>query len=78
MDKEASRSLKYIDMKKISAIFTFFMVMMLSACGGDDGLTNVTEASGNDQDQDGTTVAIDSMYDYQLPVIFHVLYLSNV
>jgi zinc-dependent metalloproteinase lipoprotein len=74
MDKEASRSLKYIDMKKISAIFTFFMVMMLSACGGDDGLTNVTEASGNDQDQDGTTVAIDSMYDYQLPVIFHVLY----
>lgn len=48
--------------------------MLVAACGGDDGLDDGGKAAVPDQDQDATTASIDSTYEYQLPVIFHVLY----
>lgn len=46
----------------------------LNACGGDDGLGNFS------QQEDNKTVYanIDSNYEYQLPVIFHVLYSDKI
>lgn len=48
--------------------------LLLTACGGDDGLDTPAGSAANDQDQDQTTATIDDSYEYQLPVIFHVLY----
>ncbi|MBM6992938.1 MAG: zinc-dependent metalloproteinase lipoprotein [Prevotella sp.] len=61
-------------MKKVSFFLVLLLQMMFSACGGDDGVQTTTETVADDQDQDATTATIDSTYDYQLPVIFHVLY----
>lgn len=59
--------------------FSYFLLtclaFTLTACGGDDGITNGTEDSAAiDQDEDQTKATIDDDYIYKLPVIFHVLY----
>lgn len=61
-------------MRKISIYLCLFLVTLLSACGGDDGLGTTDESTLPDQDQDGTALTLDSNYVYKLPVIFHVLY----
>lgn len=61
-------------MKRIYQFVLLLTVAVFSACGGDDGIDNPTTSNTNDQDQDETTLAVDSNYVYQLPVIFHVLY----
>lgn len=50
------------------------MALLLAACGGDDGWGDSGQKKTADQDQDAVTGVIDSTYEYQLPVIFHVLY----
>ncbi len=61
-------------MKKYSTYLLAFLVLLLSACGGDDGVGSTDDNTLVDQDQDQTTATLDSNYVYQLPVIFHVLY----
>ena len=61
-------------MRKISIYLCLFLVTLLSACGGDDGLGTTDESTLPDQDQDGTALTLDSNYVYKLPVIFHVLH----
>lgn len=63
-------------------IFCYLLLLLttsiLTACGGDDGLSaNQNTNSTYDQDEDQTTATIDDNYVYQLPVIFHVLYTDN-
>lgn len=48
-------------------------VMMLTACGGDDGGSGDVKPKV-DQDEHTTTATIDESYEYKLPVIFHVIY----
>ena len=58
------------------AISGVMALVMLSGCGGDDGLKDETPAvvEINNDDDDNTTATIDESYTYRLPVIFHVLY----
>ncbi len=63
-----------IGMKKIFYFAFLLMAITFAACSGDDALDDSSSAAANDQDQDATTATVDSNYDYQLPVIFHVLY----
>lgn len=50
-------------------------LLVLSGCGGDDGLADgESSTTETDQDDDNTTSTIDDNYVYQLPVIFHVFY----
>ena len=46
--------------------------LILSSCGGDDGLGDDKEVV--DMDDDDTKATLDDGYTYRLPVIFHVLY----
>lgn len=66
---------EHLPMKIYFAIALLSFTLMLTACGGDDGLTDTTtENAATDQDQDSYTGTIDSNYTYQLPVVMHVLY----
>lgn len=58
------------------AISGVMALVMLSGCGGDDGLKDETPVvvEINNDDDDNTTATIDESYTYRLPVIFHVLY----
>ena len=57
------------------SLLWLLMIMLLSNCGGDDGIKNPpTKIDINDDDDDHTTATIDDSYTYKLPVIFHVLY----
>lgn len=47
----------------------FALCLGLTACGGDDGLVSADKSSLVTD-----TAEIDSNYEYELPVIFHVLY----
>jgi zinc-dependent metalloproteinase lipoprotein len=58
-----------IKQKHIVLWLLFALCLGLTACGGDDGLVS-TDKSSLVTD----TIEIDSNYEYQLPVIFHVLY----
>ena len=58
-----------IKQKHIVLWLLFALCLGLTACGGDDGLVS-TDKSSLVTD----TTEIDSNYEYQLPVIFHVLY----
>ncbi len=46
------------------------------SCSGDDDVATGSSAATEtvDEDDDNTTATVDSTYEYQLPVIFHVLY----
>ena len=46
--------------------------LILSSCGGDDGIGDAEE--GVDMDGDDAAASLDDGYTYRLPVIFHVLY----
>ncbi len=63
-------------MKKSGFALLLLIVLLLSACGGDDGLNVASdvETVATDEDDDNTTLTVDSTYEYRLPVIFHVLY----
>ena len=60
-------------MKHLAAFWATLLLLMAS-CGGDDGLGPATATDVADQDQDETKSPVDDNYEYQLPVIFHVLY----
>ena len=60
-------------MKHLAA-FWATLLMLMASCGGDDGLGPATATDVADQDQDETKSPVDDNYEYQLPVIFHVLY----
>ena len=60
----------------LSMLPAVLAVLLLTGCGGDDGLKDkeTTVVEINDDDDDNTTATIDDSYTYKLPVIFHVLY----
>ena len=56
----------------LGCIYIIMCALMLSSCGGDDGLGDDKEVV--DMDDDDTKATLDDGYTYRLPVIFHVLY----
>lgn len=48
--------------------------LLLASCGGDDGLDSPKHGSSTNQGQGEMSEVIDSTYEYQLPIIFHVFY----
>lgn len=47
---------------------------VVTACGGDDGVSEGGKQQVEDQDEDDTKATLDDSYEYKLPVIFHVIY----
>ena len=47
---------------------------VVTACGGDDGVSEGGKQQVEDQDEDDTKATLDESYEYKLPVIFHVIY----
>lgn len=58
-----------VNQKHIALWLLLTLCLGLTACGGDDGLVSVDESKLVTD-----TAEIDSNYEYELPVIFHVLY----
>ena len=58
-----------VNQKHIALWLLLALCLGLTACGGDDGLVSVDESKLVTD-----TTEIDSNYEYELPVIFHVLY----
>ena len=58
-----------VNQKHIALWLLLAMCLGLTACGGDDGLVSADESKLVTD-----TAEIDSNYEYELPVIFHVLY----
>ncbi len=58
-----------VNQKHIVLWLLLTLCLGLTACGGDDGLVSVDESKLVTD-----TAEIDSNYEYELPVIFHVLY----
>ena len=58
-----------VNQKHIALWLLLALCLGLTACGGDDGLVSVDESKLVTD-----TAEIDSNYEYELPVIFHVLY----
>lgn len=62
-------------MKKYSIVAVMLTSVLLMACGGDNGLTNSKQEKSDDRNEEETRLTTeDGTYEYQLPVIFHVLY----
>lgn len=62
-------------MKKYSIVAVTLFSILLMACGGDDGLNTPKQEKTDGQDEyEMALTTEDSTYEYQLPVIFHVLY----
>ncbi len=60
-------------MKKIRTLILVTLALVAGACsGGDDD--GGSDSNTTDLDDRNTTAKIDSSYEYQLPVVFHVLY----
>lgn len=58
-----------VNQKHFALWLLLTLCLGLTACGGDDGLVSVDESKSVTD-----TAEIDSNYEYELPVIFHVLY----
>lgn len=61
-------------MRNYIKIGVIALVLALSACKSEEATTTSGQNGSYDQDQDATTETINDNYEYQLPVIFHVLY----
>ena len=58
----------------IYALWVLIACCVVTACGGDDGVSEGGKQQVEDQDEDDTKATLDENYEYKLPVIFHVIY----